>query len=333
MPKPKNTKVVACVKHYFEYWSFPAWLADALREHYPGLNVVHLPDYARLGEELIDADIFLGFSIRPEQFAGAKKLKWIHSTAAGVDQFMRDDIRNSSVVITNSRGVMTPPMAEHTLGLILALARRFASALRYQEKKQWAQTEIWNETPPPMMVQGRTLLIIGYGAIGQLLARPASVLGMRIVGIKRDPAQGTEHADEVLTPDRLLEALPRADFVVLATPVTPATDGAFGREQFAAMKETAFFLNVGRGTLVDTPALIEALERKQIAGAALDVAEQEPLPPEHPLWSAPNLFITPHLSATSDQLWQRQRDLLFDNMDRWFRGDPLLNVVDKERGY
>ena len=99
------------------------------------------------------------------------------------------------------------------------------------------------------------------------------------------------------------------------------------------MKETAFFLNVGRGTLVDTPALIQALEQKQIAGAALDVAEKEPLPPEHPLWSAPNLLITPHLSAASDQLWLRQRDLLFENMDRWFSGQPLINVVDKERGY
>ena len=333
MPDPKNTKVVACVKHYFDYWDFPAWLAEALRERYPGLNVVHLPGYSRLGEEITDADIFLGFSLRPEQFAGAKKLQWIHSTAAAVDQFMRDDIRNSPVVITNSRGVMTPPMAEHTLGMILALARRFPSSMQYQMKKQWAQTEIWNEDPQPMMVHGRTLLIVGYGAIGQLLAVPATALGMRIIGVKRDPTKGAEHADEIFTTDRLLDALPQADFVVLATPVTPETEGAFGREQFAAMKETAFFLNVGRGTLVDTPALIKALEQKQIAGAALDVAEKEPLPPEHPLWSAPNLLITPHLSAASDQLWLRQKDLLFENMDRWFSGQPLINVVDKERGY
>ena len=333
MPSPDKTKIVACVKHHFDYWSFPAWLADAVRERYPAANVVHLPDYTRLGEEIADADIFVGFSLRPEQFARAKKLKWIHSTSAGVHQFIRADILHSDVVITNAGEILTTPMAEHILGLVLALARRFPSAARYQAEKTWAQQTIWDESPRPMEISGKTLVIAGYGAIGRALARRAQAMEMRVLGIKRNPSNGREHADEVYPAARLLDVLPLGDFVVLAVPVTPDTEGAFGREQFATMKKTAYFINVGRGTLIHTESLIKSLEQGEIAGAALDVTEQEPLPPEHPLWTAPNLFITPHLSAVSERLWERHRDLLFENLGRWFAGKPLLNQVDKQRGY
>ncbi len=333
MPSPDKTKLVACVKHRFDYWSIPQSLCDEVRARYPEMAVVHLPDYSGLADEIADADIFVGFSLNAEQFARARKLKWIHATAAGVDQLLRHDIASAGITLTNSRGVMTTPMAEHTLGLILALARRFPSASRFQAEKEWGQQQIWDETPWPMEVSGKTLLIVGYGAIGQALAVRARALQMRIAGVKRDPSQGAEHADSVHPVAELNSVLPQADFVVLAAPVTPETEGAFGREQFAAMKKSAYFINVGRGTLVDTPALIDALEQDEIGGAALDVTEQEPLPGDHPLWRAPNIFITPHLSAVSERLWERQRDLLLENLDRWFRGEPLVNVVDQKRGY
>ena len=321
------------MKHGFEYWCFPAWLADEIRERYPGLTVVHLPDYSRLAAEIADADILLGYSLRPEQFARATKLKWIHATAAAVHQLLHEGIRDSDVQITNSSSILTVPIAEHAIGLILALARHFPSAVRYQERRQWAQTEIWRERPSPMEINGRTLLIVGYGAIGQELGRRAKALGMRVVGIKRDTSQGREHADEIHTPDQLPELLPRADFVVLATPVTSVTHHGFSHEQFAAMKQAAYFVNIGRGELADSAALTDALKQKQIAGAAIDVTEQEPLPPDDPLWTAPGMLVTPHLAAVSDQLWQRQRALIFENMDRWFAGRPLLNLIDKQRGY
>lgn len=318
--------------YHFDLWCFPEWLAQTIRQHYPEMKVVHLPDYKGLEAELPDTDIFVGWSLRPEQFALAKKLKWIHATAAGVNQLMYEGVRRSSVVVTNSRGVMTIPMAEHTLGLILALARRIPSAVRHQAQKHWAQQDIWNEQPPTE-INGRTLLVVGYGAIGQELGRRARALGMRVVGVKRDPSRGTEHADAVVGSSRLREVLGEADFVVLATPVTPETEHAFGQREFETMKESAHFINVGRGTLVETGALIEALQKKKIAGAAIDVAEQEPLPPESPLWSAPNLLITPHLSAASEQLWHRHAALLLDNLNRYFKGQELRNVVDKQRGY
>lgn len=333
MPSPADTKIVLCIWHKFDQWRFPDWLAQALRKRYPAMQVAHLPDYARLDEEIKDADIFCGFSLRPEQLASAHRLKWIHCLAAGVNQLMRDDVRRHPVVITNARHVHAVTMAEHTLGLILALARRFPSALRYQAEKHWAQQEVWNEEPHPMEINGRTLLVVGYGAIGQELAKRARACGMRVVGVKRDPARGAEHADRIVGAEELLAALAEADFVLLAVPLLPETERFFGPEHFAAMKKTAYFLNIGRGALVDEKALVAALQEKIIAGAAIDVAETEPLPSESPLWTAPNLFITPHLAGVSERLWHRHAALLLDNLERYFAGKELLNVVDKDRGY
>ncbi|MDA2912429.1 D-2-hydroxyacid dehydrogenase [Acidobacteriia bacterium AH_259_A11_L15] len=333
MPAPGDTKLVLCIWSPFTEWRFPAWLAEDIRKRYPPMRVVHLPDYRRLGEEIRDADILFGFSLKPEQFAAACRLKWIHVLAAGVNQLMREDIRRSDVVITNSRRVHAVPMAEHTLGLILALARRFLSAVGHQLEHHWAQQEIWEEFPRPMEINGRTLVIVGYGAIGREIARRAQACGMKVVGVKRDPARGREHADRVVGTDQLLAALAQADFVVLTLPLTEETNHFFGREEFAAMKKSAFFLNVSRGAVVDAEALVAALHNKTIAGAAIDVAEVEPLEPSSPLWKAPNLFITPHLSAVSERLWHRHAELLFENLDRYFSGRELLNVVDKKRGY
>lgn len=333
MPRPEETKLVAFIRHPFDQWRFPVWLAEEIRRRYPGIKVVHLEDTARLAEEIADADIFAGWTLKPDQFARAAKLKWIHATAAGVDQLMREDVRRSPVVITNSSSLLTLPMAEHTLALMLALARRFPSAVRYQEKQHWAQQEIWDEIPHPRELHGSTLVVVGYGAIGRELGRRARAMGMTIIGVKRDPTRGADHSDRIVAAEQLEEVLGLGDFVVLATPVTPQTQHLFGRRQFSAMKPSAYFINIARGVLVDTEALVEALRERVIAGAAIDVAEREPLVPESPLWTAPNLFITPHLAAVSEPLWQRHAALLFENLDRWFAGRDLLNQVDKERGY
>jgi len=333
MPSPAETKIVLCIWHQFDLWRVPEWVERDLRARFPELRIARLPDYTRLDEEIVDADIFAGFSLKPEQFARARKLKWIHCLAAGVNQLMRDDIRASSVVITNSRHVHAVAMAEHTLGLVLALARRLPSAVRYQAQRHWAQQEIWDEQPRPMEISGRTLVIVGYGAIGQEIAKRARACGMRVVGVKRDPARGAEHADRVVAAGELAAVLAEADFVVLAVPVTPATDHFLGRAQFAAMKPTAYFINISRGALVDSDALVAALREHRIAGAAIDVAEVEPLPLESQLWVAPNLLITPHLAGVSERLWPNHFALLLENLERYFSGRELLNVVGKQRGY
>ncbi len=330
---PTDTKLLICVWHAFALWNPPLEMPKRIRARWPEMRVVHLPHYDRILDELPDADIFVGFSLRPEQFAQARKLKWLHSTAAGVGQLMYPELRNSGIEVTNASGVHRTPMAEHILGTLIALARRFPDCLRYQQQARWAQQELWNAPVRPRELRGQILLFIGFGAIGQEVAKIIRPLGMRVWAVTRSGRAPEGLAEQVFPASKLDEALPQADFVVLAAPETPETRKMIGPREFALMKPSAYFLNVSRGALVDEPALISALAELKIAGAALDVASQEPLPPENPLWKLDNVFITPHMSAASEHLWERQTDLLMENLERWFAGDELLNRVDLNRGY
>ena len=297
------------------------------------MNVVHLPSYERMNEELPDTDIFVGYSLRPEQFLQAHRLRWIHSTAAGVAQLMYPELRASNVLVTKASGVHSIPMGEHILGTLVAVARQFPAAVRYQLARRWAQQEIWDSPLRPRELVGQVLLVVGFGATGRALAQRAKPLGMKIWAVTRSGKADPALAERVFPATQLDRALPEADFVVLAAPEIPETHHLIGAQQLAAMKRTAFLVNMARGSLVDEAALIEALEHRAIAGAAIDVAEEEPLPPESRLWSLENVFLTPHISAVSESLWDRQAQLLLENLDRWFSGCDLLNRVDLKRGY
>jgi len=328
-----ETKLLICVWHRFTLWRPPADVAVHVRERWPEMQVTHLTTYDHLDDELPDTDIFVGYSLRPEQFTRARKLKWIHSTAAGVGQLMYPELRASHVVVTNASGVHAIPMAEHILGMLIALARHFPGALRYQLERRWAQQEIWDQPLRPRELSGQVLLIVGLGAIGRELAWRVKPLGMKIWGVTRSGKADPELAERIVPAAQLDAVLAAADFVVLAAPETPQTHHLIGARQLAAMKPTAFLINVARGSLVDEPALVDALRRRAVAGAALDVAEREPLPPESPLWTLENVLITPHISAVSEFLWDRQTTLLLENLERWFSGRELLNQVDLKRGY
>jgi phosphoglycerate dehydrogenase-like enzyme len=330
---PAETKLLICVWHAFALWNPPPEMPERIRTRWPGMRVVHLPSYDHILDELPDTDIFVGFSLRPEQFAVARKLKWLHSTAAGVGQLMYPELQKSGIEVTNASGVHRVPMAEHILGTLIALARRFPDCFRYQRQARWAQQELWNAPVRPRELRGQILLFIGFGAIGREVAKIIQPLGMRVWAVTRSGRTEEGLAEQVFPASKLDEALPQADFVVLAAPETPETRKMIGAREFALMKPSAYFLNVSRGALVDEPALISALAERRIAGAALDVASQEPLPPENPLWKLDNVFITPHMSAASEHLWERQTDLLMENLERWFAGDELLNRVDLNRGY
>ena len=331
--KPAETKLVICVWHHFSLWNPPPEMAARIRECWPEMRVMHVPNYDGLAAELPDTDIFVGFSLRPEQFGQARKLKWLHSTAAGVGQLMYPELRKSGIEVTNASGVHTIPMAEHILGMLVAMVRRFPDCFRYQQKAHWAQQELWDLPVRPRELHGQTLLLIGFGAVGRAVAMAVRALGMRVWAVTRSGEGDRELAEQIVPVERLHEVLPEADFVILAAPETPETRRMIGAPEFACMKASAYFMNVSRGALLDEPALIAALERRAIAGAALDVASQEPLPPDSPLWKLENAFITPHMSAVSEHLWTRQTDLLITNLERWFSGDELLNRVDLERGY
>jgi phosphoglycerate dehydrogenase-like enzyme len=330
---PAETKLVVCVWHPFEQWRAQPILPETIRRRWPEMRVVHLPDYERLPQELPDTDIFVGASLRPEQFQHSRKLKWIHSTAVGVSQLMYPELCCSGVILTNPSGILSAPMAEHTMGLMIALARHFPDSVRYQDRARWSQMEVSSQPGPLTELNGQLLLIVGYGSIGREIARRARAFDMRVWGVTRSGKGDATHAEEILPVAQLEDALPHADFVVLSAPDTQETQQLIGPAQIAKMKPGARLINVGRGSLLDEAALIRALETGALGGAALDVAATEPLPAESRLWKTPNLLITPHVSGVSDRLWQKETKLLMDLLGRWFDGRDLFNVVDFSRGY
>jgi phosphoglycerate dehydrogenase-like enzyme len=326
-------KILIVHYHRFELWQAPAWMCERLQRAFPQIKFVQLPNYDRVPQEIADTDILIGWSIKPEQFLTALKLKWIHSPAAAVHQLMFPELIKSSVVVTNSREVHGPVVAEHAIALVLALAKRIPQAVRYQAKKEWAQETLWYEHPRPREISGDTVVVIGMGGIGREFTTRAKALGMKALAVRENPKKGAEGADDVFGAGQLDEVLPQADYVLLCTPVTPATTGIINRARLARMKPDAYLLNVGRGPLVDEPALLEALQNRRIAGAALDVFVEEPLPSDSPFWSLDNLLITPHTAAVTERLWERHYQLIVENLTRFLAGRPLLYEVDKERGY
>ena len=330
---PAQTKLVICVWHPFTEWRPKPLLAESIRARYPEMRVLHLPNYETLPQELPDTNIFVGYSLRAEQLAYARKLEWIHSTAAGVAQLMYPELRQSGITVTNASGIFSAPMAEHTMGLILAMARNFPDSVRYQDAAKWSVQELWDMPQHLAEINGSVLLVVGFGSIGRELARIASAFRMRVWGVTRSGKGDMTHAEKILPVADLNEALPQADYVVIAAPETAETKHLIGVAEMARMKRGARLINVGRGSLLDEKALISALETGALGGAAIDVAETEPLPADSPLWKAPSLFITPHTSALSDRLWKRQAALLAELLERWFDGREMLNQVDLGRGY
>ena len=219
------------------------------------------------------------------------------------------------------------------MGLLLALARNFPDSVRQQDQSHWSQQELWDKPQHLTELNGQILLIVGYGSIGRELARRAKAFELRVWGVTRSGEGDPTHAERIVPASQLDEVLPQADYVVVAAPETLETKRLIGAAQIARMKRGARLLNVARGSLLDEVALVRALESGALGGAALDVAETEPLPPESPLWKAPNLLITPHTSAVSDRLWSRETSLLMDLLEHWFDGREMFNRVDFSRGY
>jgi D-2-hydroxyacid dehydrogenase (NADP+) len=326
-------KLLIFVHHPFDQWNAPAWFPQRLQQEFPHVNVVHLPDYKRVDEEIGDAEIVVAWSIRPKQIAAAKKLRWIHSPAAAVHQLIFPELVNSDIILTNAREVHGPVVAEHVIALIFALAKKIPSSVRLQEKHVWGQQILWDELPRVREVAGATLGLIGLGSIGGAVAKSAKALGMRVIAVREHPEKGSEGADAVFGPAQIDEVFRQSDYVVLAAPVTTSTKAIANAERLALMKDDACLINVARGPLVDETALCAALRGEKIGGAALDVFPKEPLAADSPLWDVPNLLITPHTAALSEKLWERHYALFSENLRRHLAGQPLLAAVDKWKGY
>ena len=326
-------KLLICVCHPFDQWNAPLWFSERLQQEFPQVNVVHLPDYTRLDEEIVGAEVILTWSLRPEQVAAAKKLRWIHSPAAAVNQLLFPELAESDIVLTNAREVHGPVVAEHVVALIFALAKKIHGSALLQQKHVWGQQILWGEVPRIREVAGATLGIVGLGSIGRAVVKSAKALGMRVIAVREHPEKGSEGADVVLAPNAIDTVFRESDYVVLAAPVMESTTAIANTERLALMKRDACLINVGRAPLVDEAALVDALREKRIGGAALDVFPKEPLPAESPLWDVPNLLITPHTAALTEKLWERHYALFSEDLRRYLSGKTLLAVVDKRKGY
>ncbi|MBI3896439.1 MAG: D-2-hydroxyacid dehydrogenase [Acidobacteria bacterium] len=329
---PERTLIWPSSSH-IPYTHVPEWVEARLRASFSQLEVLLPRDQEALSKALPKCEILVSWTLQPEQFARCRKLKWIHSPAAGVTQLCLPEIVESDVLLTNARTVHALPVAEHAIALLFALARRLKDCSAYQAERRWGQAESWQPGHVPTELNGKTLGLVGLGAIGREIAVRAKALGMRVIAVKRSLPQGSEYAERVDSPEQLNRILAEADFVVLAAPETPETRHLIGAAQLQCLKPTACLINISRGSLVDTEALVKTLASGSIAGAALDVTAPEPLPPDHPLWALPNALITPHLGGASDRYWPRQLELLEENLRRYLAGEPLLNLVDKKRGY
>jgi phosphoglycerate dehydrogenase-like enzyme len=287
-------------------------------------------DDDRLAPALQGADVL--FAWRPNgpalsrAWGSAGALKWIQSASAGVDSLMFPDLAASHVVLTNARGIYEEAMAEYVLGLMLVMAKGLRAVLERQGRAEWAhrQTE---------RLERKRVLVVGTGPIGRAIARDCRALRMSVRGVARTAHPGDADMVEIFGVQRLTEAVATADYVVNALPATEETRHLFGRDVFEAMNPSARFVNVGRGSTVDEQALVTALRNGGISGAALDVFEDEPLPADSPLWSMPNVIVSPHMAGDAAGWREAAVELFVRNLERYLTGRPLLNVVDKTRGY
>jgi len=311
-------------------WTLPAAQVERIRAALPHAEVAHATTADELLREIRDADAALLTRIDAAQFAAATHLRWIHSAAAGVGGLLLPEVRRSDVIVTNSRGIHGATMAEHVIGVTIALLRDLPSAIRRQVTHEWAYIGMSSIKT----LRGRRMVIVGLGAIGSEVARAASALGMRVSAVRRHPdAPHPDWVESVHGAGELAAVLPLADVVVLAAPLTPETRALIGPRELRLMKPTAILVNVARGKLVDEKALVEELVNGTIGGAALDVFEHEPLDPSSRLWDLPNVLITPHTSGYREDYWDAVVDIFIENARRLEAGQPLINVVDKERGY
>jgi phosphoglycerate dehydrogenase-like enzyme len=296
----------------------------------PHVGLWYAATTEELGEALPGADVLFIWDFRSTKLQTvrerAHQLRWVHIASAGIDPLLFPGLISSDVVLTNSRHVFDDAIAEYVLGLLLAFAKDLPHTLDLQQRHTWRHrvTE---------RLAGHSVVIVGAGPIGRAIARLAAAVGCRVTGVARNPRSDDPDFGTVHRAAALLDALTDADFVVVAAPLTDDTRGMFGAAAFQRMKPSARLINVGRGPIVDQAALVTALRGGQLAGAALDVFADEPLPPDSPLWGMSNVIVSPHMSGDVAGFEDELAALFLDNLARYRRGDPLRNVVDKHRGY
>ncbi|MBI1895893.1 MAG: D-2-hydroxyacid dehydrogenase [Acidobacteria bacterium] len=277
--------------------------------------------------QVADADAIFG-TISPELFRAAKKLKWVQIYSAGVERYRFPEFINSNVTLTNCKIIQGPEIADHALALLLGLTRNLDNIIPEMKTGEWSKGR-----HRLIELNGKTAVVVGFGGIGSQIGQRAKAFGMRVIAVDPKDLSFGPQFDRAVKPDRLDTVLPEADVVFVSAPQTPETTAMFDERRFGLMKKGAYFVIVSRGPIYNTDALMKALDSKHLSGAGLDVTNPEPLPKDHPLWRMENVIITPHVATVSDRVQERRMSLLKENIERFAKGEALINVVDKQKGY
>lgn len=348
MAEPRR-KAVVNLRDRRPIWQIPEWAEAAVAASFPASwQVVFIGELADgrgdgrgVSAETLaaapGAEIFIGFGAPRALLEAANSsgntLRWIHTGTAGVASLLYPELVESDVLLTNSAGVHAPAMAETVLAMMLHFARGLDFAVRAQAAARWDSQPFEERIGAITELDGATLGIIGLGGIGIEVARRARALGMNVIAARRSNLPGPTGVEVITGPGSLGRLLARADYLLIAVPDTPRTRGLVGKAEIAGLKPGAVLINVARGEILDERALLEALEGGRLRGAALDVFRNEPLPADSPFWHLPNVLITPHVSATTTRFWEREVELIRDNVARYLAARALRNVVDKRLGY
>ena len=330
----------------YPLWSIPEESVAAIRSalgeewevrslevelHASGDGAPEVPE--ALLREIETAEVYCGFGIRREAFRAARRLRWVHSGAAGVSGSLFPEMRESDVLFTNSAGIHAEPMAEHAIAMMLYFARGLDVAVGGMRAREWRHATLAAASGPSVELAGKTIGIVGYGSIGSAIGRRAAALGLKVRAIRRTPGALPRELEWMGGPADLPALLARSEYLALTVPETASTRKLIGAAELAQLPAGAVLLNLSRGALLDEEALLEALLERRLRGAGLDVFRQEPLPADHPLWGLENVLITPHVGGNSSRFWKRETELIVRNVRRYVAGEPLENLVDKELGY
>ena len=326
-------KILISIQQPVKQWQIPVEGVEMLRRRFPHLHFIHATSPEERAAGLADCDVAYTWILNSAEAATAVKLKWVHTSAVAVETICLRDLFARGIAVSNTRGVQAVPIAEHVMTVVLALAKQIPFVLENQQQARWAQNEFM-AARLPRLLKGRTMGLIGVGTIGSEVAKRAEAFGMRVIALRRRPAYGTiGHVERVYGKADLDDFLGQCHVLVICAPLTPDTHSMMGATQFAQLPKGAVVVNVGRAKIIDTEALIEALQSGHLGGASLDVFPQEPLPPDHPLWQTPNVILTPHTSGFRQGHWDEVVDLFGDNLDRFLKGESLKFRVEPELGY
>ncbi len=300
---------------------------EKIREAFPEHEIIH-GSAKEIDAKLKDGiEIIFGY-VNPRILSGMKSLKWLHLPWAGVEPYLKmEEIKSGRLKLTNARGVYGPPISEYVIGMFLSLKHNL-----YLHRDEQGE-EIWKPRTPAREFAGSTVGILGFGDVGQTLAKKCKALGTKVIAVKNTPAVKPDYLDELYTADKIDEALPKCDFLALCMPGTEGTAGLLSRERIALLKQGVYIVNVGRGSAIDLGALADALKSGHVAAAGLDVFETEPLPNGHELWHIPNCVITPHTCGRSPQNKERQLKIFLDNLRKYTDTGELDNLISIEKGY